>query len=76
MSDDGLYKKYDVKRMIDPLGKHADCLYFVLDPQHDPIARHALAYYANRAEIAGNRQLGADLRKWVERCELAASQES
>jgi len=41
----GLYRKYDVERIADPIGKHRDCEYFVLDLDHDPCAREALAAY-------------------------------
>lgn len=50
MADDpdkerGLYGKYEVNRIGDTEGKHADCLLFVLDLDHDPFARHALRAY-------------------------------
>jgi hypothetical protein len=43
--DRGLYRKYEVKRLNDADGKHADCPFFVLDLQHDPHARTALRAY-------------------------------
>lgn len=52
MSDDrttGLYGKYRVERndgSSEPGGKHEDCVYFVLDLDHDKHARAALAAYA------------------------------
>lgn len=61
----GLMHKYDVQRVNDPAGKHDDCRYFVLDPQHDPIARHALRAYAIRARIRGYRALADDLFEWL-----------
>ncbi len=73
---EGLEKRYDVKKINDPQGKHADCIYFVLDPKHDKYARAALAYYANRVEIGGKRKLAVDLRRLVESCEPTAPQES
>lgn len=42
----GLYRKYDVRRLNDPDGKHAQCNYFVLDLDHDPHAKAALRAYA------------------------------
>lgn len=65
----GLHHKYDVKRVDDPTGKHAECRYFVLDPQHDPLAREALRRYASVARERGYRQLAMDLLAWVDRCE-------
>lgn len=60
---DGLRDKYRVERHDDPTGKHNDCRYFVLDPQHDPIAREALALYAARTS---NADLRCDLRVWLD----------
>jgi hypothetical protein len=34
----GLLPKYTVTRNNDPVGKHDDCKFFVLDPTHDPLA--------------------------------------
>lgn len=62
----GLLHKYDVKPVTDPLGKHDDCRYFVLDPQHDPFARAALAAYSTRARDAGYVGLADDLDEWLE----------
>jgi hypothetical protein len=58
----GLYGKYRVERISDPAGKHDDCRFFVLDPQHDPHALVALRAYASsaRAEFPA---LAADLEK-------------
>lgn len=44
---EGLQSPYLVRRLDDQTGKHVDCRYFVLDPLHDPIARQALAAYAD-----------------------------
>lgn len=63
--DRGLYGKYKVERMDDPAGKHAGCRFFVLDPQHDPIARSVIADYAATAFDAGKYQLAADLKIWL-----------
>lgn len=48
MSDQekGLYRKYNVERLNDPTGKHADCTYYVLDLNHDKFAVPALEAYA------------------------------
>ena len=61
-SDLGIIHKFDVKKVNDPEGKHDDCWYFVLDPQHDPHARIALAAYA--VDCAPHYpKLAEDLRK-------------
>ena len=62
---DGLHRKYHVERLNDVTGKHADCRYFVLDPQHDPLAREALGAYANAAAVAGYEALALDLNRWL-----------
>ena len=41
----GLYRKYEVTRLNDPEGKHANCDYFVLDLKHDRHASSALMAY-------------------------------
>ena len=56
----GLYRKYAIKRLRDPCGKHDDCDYFVLDLVHDEFARAALVAYA-RACRKKCPQLAADL---------------
>lgn len=43
----GLYRKYYVRRLNDPTGKHKNCFYFVLDMTHDPYAIPAAQAYAN-----------------------------
>jgi len=43
----GLYPKYEVARVSDPLSKHVGCEYFVLDLNHDPYAAFALRAYAD-----------------------------
>lgn len=69
MSDDdrerGLYAKYQVTRLDDPEGKHADCRYFVLDPEHDPLARRPLRMYQTSARARGYTLLANDLREWL-----------
>jgi hypothetical protein len=62
---EGLLPKYHVKRNDDPRGKHDACRYFVLDPEHDLVARRALAYYANDAREEGYTALADDLEAWV-----------
>ncbi len=68
MSDNaGLTEKFHVERLT-PSGRgidHADCRYFVLDPQHDPVALSALAKYAIGARARGDARLAADLNQWV-----------
>ena len=63
--DRGLEHRYDVKRVNDPSGKHDSCRYFVLDPKHDPLARVALAAYADEAKAAGYAALADDLEALV-----------
>lgn len=61
----GILPKYDVARLNDADGKHDDCRYFVLDPQHDPIAVDALRMYAKVAREAGYIALAGDLEAWL-----------
>lgn len=63
----GLIEKYHVQRANDPLGKHSDCRFFVLDPRHDPLAIDALLAYAQAASRAGYHALAHDLREWAKR---------
>lgn len=65
-----LHRKYNVERLNDPTGKHADCRYFILDPQHDPIALAALGKYA-RLCIDENPELAEDLFRWINELEDA-----
>ena len=67
---DGLRQKYHVQRIGDTNGKHAECRYFVLDPQHDTIARKALAEYAHEAAVVGLDALADDLYAWLSETEL------
>lgn len=62
----GLERRYEVHKIDDPDGKHDDCHYFVLDPQHDPIAREALRRYAMLARHAGQGDLALDLHDWLD----------
>ena len=63
----GLFRKFAVGRVDGsdkPGGKHYGCTYFVLDVDHDPCARPALAAYAAACEST-HPTLAADLRtKW------------
>ncbi len=63
----GLFRKFVVGRVDGsdkPGGKHHGCTYFVLDVDHDPCARPALAAYAAACEST-HPTLAADLRtKW------------
>lgn len=43
---EGLYRKYYVRRLHDPAGKHKDCEYYVLDSMHDKYSADALEAYA------------------------------
>ena len=70
----GLYGKYYVERLNDPTGKHDNCRYFTLDPVHDPIARYALAHYAEKAMKDGYTDLADDLYEWL--YELTDGEES
>lgn len=69
---EGLLAKYHVERLSDPDGKHDGCRYFVLDPQHDPIARRALRQYAATAGFEGNYALRGDLYQWLDSIEKEA----
>lgn len=64
-AEGGLERRYHVERLNDTEGKHADCRYFVLDPQHDPIAREALTAYAKGALASGYTTLAEDLIAWL-----------
>jgi hypothetical protein len=64
----GLEHRYNVERVNDPNGKHAGCRYFVLDPQHDQIARVALMAYSNVARGRGLVALADDLQRLVKDC--------
>lgn len=61
----GIYGKYYVERLNDVFGKHDNCRYFTLDPQHDPIARQALAHYATVARTEGFVDLADDINDWL-----------
>lgn len=58
-----LYPKYVVTRTDgDPTGKHARCVYFVLDLGHDEHALAAIRAYAKSCKTE-NPELAAELRK-------------
>lgn len=60
---EGVERRYLVRKLNDPQGKHAECRFFVLDPLHDPIARPALAVYADDAGTPDS--LRTDLWRWL-----------
>ena len=61
-----LEARYEVKKINDPEGKHDECGYFVLDPQHDPFAASALRTYAE--EVSNVRpELTKDINDWLRR---------
>jgi hypothetical protein len=65
----GLDNRFRVERLT-PSSRgidHADCRYFVLDPQHDPDAREALYAYSRLARQRGRFGLADDLDLWVHR---------
>lgn len=43
----GLYRRYFVKKLDDPTGRHNRCFHFVLDLTHDPYAIPAIRAYAD-----------------------------
>lgn len=59
--EQGLYRKYHVERLNDKTGKHANCLYYVLDLDHDKHSAAALLAYADSCE-ADYPTLAFDLR--------------
>ena len=61
----GLYRKYEVRRLHDPSGKHEDCEYYVLDWKHDPFTIPAMSVYAD-ACAAKFPVLAASLRYMVQ----------
>lgn len=61
----GLEHRYEVHKVNDVEGKHNDCRFFVLDPQHDQIARRALLMYAAEAEMSGYDELAQDIYAWL-----------
>jgi hypothetical protein len=68
-TETGLESRYHVRKIKDPEGKHDECRYFVLDPQHDPLALRALRVYAAAANSGGYVRLAADLWKWIDEIE-------
>lgn len=67
----GLEQRFEVTRLTPSTRgiDHSECRYFVLDPQHDPLARSALIGYASAALEQGRTQLFQDLIEWVGECE-------
>lgn len=63
-----IHKKYDVRRFDgkDRIGeKHDGCYYYVLDLNHDPHAKSALAAYANSVEVSGDLAFAQDVRDYA-----------
>ena len=67
-----LQRRYAVTKISDPDGKHKNCRYFVLDPQHDLAAREALLEYARRS----GGDLATELVEWVLEIEKAQKEVS
>jgi hypothetical protein len=61
----GLEARYLVKKINDEAGKHDNCRYFVLDPQHDDAALQALNHYANTV-VYNHPELAEDLYAWIQ----------
>lgn len=72
VSEQGLTDKFKVERLTESSRgiDHSECRYFVLDPEHDPLAFTALKVYAIEAHLAGNESLARDLHAWVRSCSL------
>lgn len=69
----GVFQKFDVRRTDGssaPGGKHHDCRYFVLDVDHDALAKPALRAYATACAVT-HPDLSADM---VKRFDLAPVQ--
>lgn len=64
----GMYGKYEVHRLNDPAGKHAECRFFVLDPKHDENAFRALDVYAQACRVQFPL-LANDLDRWIDELE-------
>lgn len=62
----GLFRKFKVERTSDPEEKHDNCRYFVLDPQHDSLARISLVGYSRIARDNGFIALADDIDAWLE----------
>lgn len=60
----GLEARYNVTKIDDPAGKHNECRYFVLDPEHDYNAYVALGHYADTIEYT-DPELFEDLVDWL-----------
>lgn len=61
----GLEQRPNVQKVNDPEGRHKDCRYFALDPQHDPRAVVLLEHYSVVARLDGELQLALDLLDWI-----------
>ena len=62
---EGLYRKYEVRRLGGTPGKHDDCEFFVLDWNHDPFAIPAARAYADACQTE-YPELAEDLRLMVD----------
>ena len=70
--DRGLYRKFHVER-LDESPRHEDCVYFVLDLDHDHYSLPALRAYADACREKFP-DLSADLRLLVETFEQRAKE--
>ena len=61
MSEQGLYGKYDVYEDGEPVEN-----FFVLEPETDKAARHAIYQYAKATD---NQTLAAELQGWMQAIE-------
>ncbi|KAA3644531.1 MAG: hypothetical protein DWQ07_14015 [Chloroflexi bacterium] len=64
----GLYRKFKVERTdgsSEPGGKHEKCAHFILDCDHDPLAKPALEAYAKAAREAGYGPLADDIETYL-----------
>lgn len=62
--DRGWYVKYKVERIGGTPHKHDDCLFFVLDLEHDKFALPALLAYAEACKEEYPR-LQQDIYRWI-----------
>lgn len=63
LKDEGLDDKYMVYRRNSD--EHLNCRYFVLDPQHDPLAVVTMRFYAKQARANGFTKLAEDMLAWI-----------
>ena len=67
----GLYKKFEVKRLVgkDKPGEE----YFVFSPSHDILARRAIKFYADECAKEGLGELAKDLYEGIARVKRGES---